>query len=287
CDDSVACVVGTRPMLLRRGRGYVPRPIILPRPFARPVLAVGAELKHAVCLATGDAAYLGPPEGDLENIRMYRRVEQTIDRLQRLLRWRAEVVAHDLHPDYLSTHYARMRTGAQLIPVQHHHAHIAAVMGEHQLDGPVLGVAYDGGGLGTDGTGWGGEWLLCDFTGYVHLATLRPIPLAGGARAPREGWRLALAILDAALAGLAPLDVLPIFAQVERQQVASARGLIAHHIDSPLAHGAGRWFAALGALAMGRAQSAFEGQIPLEWSGLSGRDDGLRYGFEIDDAHTP
>src|SRR5262249_7483613 len=157
---------------------------------------------------------------------------------------------------------------------------IAAVMGEHALQGPVLGVAYDGAGFGPDGSSWGGELMLCDLTGYLHVATLRPIPLAGGEVALREIWRLALAVLDEAFEGAAPIDVLPIFRGIPERKIDRVRRQIANRIDSPLAHGAGRWLGALGAIAMGRAESAFEGQIPLEWLGLSGREEHVRYAFE-------
>jgi hydrogenase maturation protein HypF len=287
CDDSVACLIGNRPVLLRRARGYVPRQVMLPRALSWPVLAVGAQLKNAVCVATGDAAYLGPHVGDLDSIDTYRGFERSIDRLERMLRLHADVVAHDLHPDYLSTHYAQTRTGARLVPVQHHHAHIAAVMGEHRLRGPVLGIAFDGSGVGPDGTAWGGELMLCDFTGYLRIATLRPIPLAGGERAIREVWRLALAVLDEAFEGTAPVDVLPVFRGIDPQKITAVRQLIAHRLNSPLAHGAGRWFDALGAIAMGRAHSAFEGQIPLEWSSQCDVDSSVRYPFEIDDGEEP
>ena len=285
CDDSVARVIGGAPVLLRRARGYVPRPVIVARRFERPILAVGGQLKNAVCLAHGDAAYLGPHQGDLDTLETYRGFEHSIERLERLLRVRAGIVAHDLHPDYLSTRYAEAREGA--IGVQHHHAHIAAVMGEHRLEGPVLGVAYDGTGLGTDGTAWGGELLLCRYDRFERIATLRPIALAGGDRAIREVWRLALAALDDAFAGQAPLEALPLFDGIEPRRVQIVRQLIAHHLNAPLAHGAGRWFDAMGAIAMARAHSAFEGQIPLEWSGLGDPNEHVRYAFEIDATQTP
>ncbi len=287
CDDSVARVAGGSPILLRRARGFVPRPLTVGRPFARPVLAVGAQMKNAVCLGAGDAAYLGPHQGDLDSLETYAGFTASIDRLERLLGVRAEVVAHDLHPDYLSTGYARERAGARAIAVQHHHAHVAAVMGEHNLAGPVIGLAWDGTGLGTDGTAWGGEVLVCDYHQAERVATFRPIPLAGGDRAVREPWRQALAAVDDAFDGTLAVDLLLLFSGIEPRRIATVRRMIAHRLNAPLAHGAGRWFDALGALALARPNAAYEGQIPLEWSARADPVERGRYPVVIDRAVEP
>ncbi|HEU4612708.1 MAG TPA: carbamoyltransferase HypF, partial [Kofleriaceae bacterium] len=148
CDDSVARVIAGKPTLLRRSRGYVPRAIALPRAVERPVLAVGAQLKNTFCIATADSAYLGPHIGDLENLAALEFFEAAVARMEEILRVAPRVIAHDLHPGYLSTQYARSRAAdVQLVAVQHHHAHVASAMAEHGLAGPVIGVAYDG-------TGW-------------------------------------------------------------------------------------------------------------------------------------
>ena len=162
CDDSVARVIAGRAVVLRRSRGYVPRPIVLRRPVAKPVLACGGSLKNTFCLARGDEACLGPHIGDLENLDTFNSYRESIDRLERFLHFEPAIVAHDLHPDYLSSRYAAVRKGALSIAVQHHHAHIASVMAEHGIEGPVIGVAYDGTGLGTDGAAWGGEILVAE-----------------------------------------------------------------------------------------------------------------------------
>ena len=165
CDDSVARTIAGRPLVMRRSRGYVPRPVIVRRRFTRPVLAVGAQLKNTFCLARGDEAVLGPHVGDLDDLETYAAFEAAIARLEAFLALTPEAVACDLHPLYLSTRYARERAaalGVPLVEVQHHHAHAAAAMAEHGLDGPVLALAWDGTGLGTDGTAWGGELLLVE-----------------------------------------------------------------------------------------------------------------------------
>ncbi|HET8647965.1 MAG TPA: Sua5/YciO/YrdC/YwlC family protein, partial [Vicinamibacteria bacterium] len=160
CDDSVARVVAGRAVVLRRSRGYVPRPVPLPRPVARPVLGCGGHLKNAFCVAVGDAAYLGPHVGDLSTLETVEAFEQAVEHVCDLLRVRPEIVAHDLHPGYMSTAYAVARPDAFKVGVQHHHAHVVSAMAEHGLGGPVIGVAYDGTGYGTDGASWGGEVLL-------------------------------------------------------------------------------------------------------------------------------
>ncbi|HUL77282.1 MAG TPA: carbamoyltransferase HypF, partial [Vicinamibacteria bacterium] len=193
CDDSVARVIAARPTVLRRSRGYVPRPIRLRRPVRRPVLACGAHLKNTFCLARGDEAWLGPHIGDLDNLEATRAFEEQVERLQRFLGVRPEVIAHDRHPDYASTRYALARPEAAKVAVQHHHAHVASALGEHGLEGPVLGVAWDGTGYGTDGTAWGGELLLVREGSFERLATLRPLRLAGSDEAIRQVWRIALA----------------------------------------------------------------------------------------------
>ena len=159
CDDSVAAVQRGGPVVLRRGRGYAPRPLELPVASAAPVLAVGAELRNAVCLVRGREAFVSQHIGDLKNALASGYFEATVAKLERLLEVEPRVVAHDLHPAYLSTRYARRREGVRRVGVQHHHAHVAAVMAENGLEGEVVGLAMDGTGYGPDGTVWGGEVL--------------------------------------------------------------------------------------------------------------------------------
>jgi hydrogenase maturation protein HypF len=185
-DDSVARVVAGRTSVVRRARGYAPAPLPLPVAAPEPVLAVGAQLKHTVTVAVGGQAMIGPHTGDLEDAATYDAFTATV---QRLCRWQAvepAVVAHDLHPQYLSTQYATRRPARRRIGVQHHHAHVAAVAAEHGLTGPFLGVAYDGLGMGDDGTLWGGEVLLATYTGYRRLARFAraPLPCGRGRRPP-------------------------------------------------------------------------------------------------------
>jgi hydrogenase maturation protein HypF len=281
CDDSVARVIAGSPTILRRSRGYVPRPVALARPLRRPVLACGAQLKNTFCLAAGSEAWLGPHIGDLDNLEATRAFEEQVERLQRFLGIRPELVAHDLHPDYASTRYAMQRPEPLRVPVQHHHAHVASAMAEHGLDGPVLGLAWDGTGYGTDGTAWGGELLRVTPGSCERLGTLRPIRLAGGDEAIRQVWRIALAVLDDAFDGRPPLERLRLFDALPARDVAVVRRMLQTGVRSPLAHGAGRYFDALGALGLGRPRASYEGQVALEWN-LAACDDAVRaYPFEL------
>ncbi len=284
CDDSVARVIAGAPTVLRRSRGYVPRGIALARPFARPVLACGAHLKNTVCLGAGDTAYLGPHVGDLETAETYASYQESIARLETLVGIHPEVIAHDLHPSYLSTVYALERPEAVKIGVQHHHAHVAAAMAEHGLAGPVLGVAWDGTGYGTDGTAWGGEFLIADYAGYERIATFRALPLAGSDLAIREVWRLALAALDDAFAGDPPLDRLPVFAG---RPVGVVRRMVETGLNTPRARGVGRWFDALGAMILGRAVSRYEGEVATLWNLIADPGERGVYPWFLDTAPAP
>jgi hydrogenase maturation protein HypF len=266
CDDSVARVVAGKPLLLRRARGFVPRPVRVTHRFRRPVLAAGAQLKNACCLARGDEAVLGPHVGDLDGLETYGAFEAAVARLEAFLAFRPEALACDLHPQYLSTSWARQRAdalGVPLVHVQHHHAHAAAAMAEHGLDGPVLALAWDGTGLGTDGTSWGSELLLAERGRFERLATFRPVRLAGGDRAVREPWRVALAVLLDAFPEGPPLDALPLFRGVGAKEREVVARMLATGVNSPLAHGCGRAFDAAGALALARPAARFEGQLAL------------------------
>jgi hydrogenase maturation protein HypF len=288
CDDSVARVIAGQPVLLRRSRGYVPRPVPLARPVERPVLACGGHLKNAFCIAVGDAAYLGAHVGDLENLATVQAFEDAVERLERLLGVRPEIVAHDLHPGYLSTAYALQRQGSFKVGVQHHHAHVASALAEHGLAGPVLGVAYDGTGYGTDGTAWGGELLLSDLESFDRLATFRPVPLPGNEVALRQVWRIALAALEDAYAGDPPLERIPLFRDVPPGEVAAVRRAAAGApVLAPLARGVGRYFDALGALVLGRRHSHHEGQVAMELNLAADRQERGAYPFVVDRAATP
>ena len=207
-----------RETLLRRSRGYAPEPLGLAARLPRPVLACGAELKNTFCLAAEDRAFVSHHIGDLENFETLRSFTDGIDHFRRLFDTAPEVVAHDLHPEYLSTKYALDLDGVELAGVQHHHAHIASCLADNGEEGPVIGVAFDGPGFGPDGTIWGGEFLLADLAGFERAGHLEPVPMPGGAAAIRQPWRMAAAYLDAAYAGELPAGL-----AVARRNAASGR----------------------------------------------------------------
>ncbi len=281
CDDSVARIIAGRPLVFRRSRGFVPRGIAVAPPFERPLLACGAVLKNTFCLAAGRRAFLGPHIGNLEDLATLESFEAAVDRMERFLDISPEVVAHDLHPELLSTRYARARAGVVTVAVQHHHAHVASAMAEHALEGPVLGVAFDGTGLGPDGAAWGGEFLLADYTGYTRVGTFRPIALAGGDAAIRQIWRLALAALIDAFDGNPPLDRLPLFAGIAERDCTVVRQMIAQGLNTIPAHGVGRHFDAAGAIGLSRPISRFEGQVALEWNLVADPSERSRYDVDV------
>ncbi len=289
-DDSVARIVAGRPLVMRRARGFVPSPVLVRHPFPRPLLACGAHLKNVFCLAARAEATLGPHVGDLDDLETLRSFEESVARLERFLRIRPELLAHDLHPGYLSTRYARersLRDGIPAVAVQHHHAHAAAAMAEHALEGPVLALTWDGTGLGTDGASWGGELLLARYDGFERLATFRPIQLAGGDRAIREPWRLAQVALDQAFDGGAPADAFPALAAVPEADREVVRRMVTAGVNVPLAHGAGRLFDVVGALALGRGVSRYEGQVAMALEAAADEGADGRYPFSIDDGSSP
>jgi hydrogenase maturation protein HypF len=287
CDDSVARVIAGAPTLMRRSRGFVPRPFMLGKRLARPVLACGAHLKNTFCLAAGDTAYFGPHIGDLETVAALAFFEEAVDRMETILSIRPEIVAHDLHPGYLSTRYALARSGVTRVAVQHHHAHVVSAMAEHSREEPVLGVAFDGTGMGDDGASWGGEFLLCTAARYERLATFRPIRLPGGNIAMREIWRTAYSLLHDAFDGTPPIDALALFESVPRASLRVVDQMLERGLNAPPAHGVGRYFDAFGSVALSRSISRYEGQVAIAWNFAAEGYHEPAYPFVIDRAQTP
>jgi hydrogenase maturation protein HypF len=284
CDDSVVRVAARAPLLLRRARGFVPRPIRLARPVQGPVLAVGAHWSNAACLVVGDRAWPGVHVGDLESPESLDFLERSIDDLLAWVGVEPEIVAHDAHPHYESTRLARRRFGARCVAVQHHHAHLTSVLAESRETGPALGLVWDGTGLGDDGASWGGELLLGGADGVRRLATLRPLRLAGGDRAVREVWRIALAALDDAFAGAPPPEALALLAGVAGEGVAA---LLASGLACPRAHGMGRLFDAVGSLVLGRREASFQGEVALALESEAQGCRGPAYPFALDRDASP
>jgi hydrogenase maturation protein HypF len=300
-DDSVIRTFRGREAVLRRSRGYVPEPLRLGHRFRRPVLGCGAELKNTFCLGREDRAFLSHHIGDLENYETLRSFTEGIAHFRRLFDITPQLIAHDLHPDYLSTKYALdlagdelaggELAGAELVGVQHHHAHIASCLADNEADGPVVGVAFDGTGYGTDGTIWGGEFLLADLAGFERAGHLAGVPMPGGAAAIRQPWRMAAAYLAAAFPeGLpggpgdgpgddpragrgddpraGPAGGLAVMAR-NRAAWPGVLAMAGRGVNSPVTSSAGRLFDAVAALLGVRDSINYEGQAAIELEQLA------------------
>ena len=275
-DDSVVRPFRDREAVLRRSRGYVPEPLAMAARFGRPLLACGAELKNTFCLGREDRAFLSHHVGDLENYETLRSFTEGIGHFRRLFDVTPQIVAHDLHPDYLSTRYALEQDDCVLAGVQHHHAHIASCLADNGEDGPVIGVAFDGTGYGTDGTIWGGEFLLADLADAERAGHLDGVPMPGGVAAIRQPWRMAAAYLDAAFPTGLPGDLDVVMRNQESWPTVLALGR--RGVNSPLTSSAGRLFDAVAALLGLRDVINYEGQaaVELEQLARTGRHDPYR-----------
>jgi hydrogenase maturation protein HypF len=268
-DDSVVRSVHGGPILLRRSRGYVPATVDLPLTCPRPLLAVGAHLKNTFCIAKGRRAWVGHHIGDLENWETLRSFREGIQHFERVFAVAPEVVAHDLHPDYLSTKEALEREGVELVGVQHHHAHLAACLAEHGETGAAVGAIFDGTGYGSDRTIWGGELLLGDLAGFERAGMLFPVRLPGGAAAVQEPWRMACAWLAAATGEDKPRLPGRLAEHVSPERWSQVSELIRTGVSSPLTTSAGRLFDAVAAICGLRAEVNYEGQAAAELEGIA------------------
>ncbi len=266
-DSSATTTPIDAPTFIRRARGYTPVPIRLAT-TGPSVLAVGAFLKNTVCVTRDDEAFLSQHIGSLDNAPTCRALDEAIDHLCDVLAITPQAIAHDLHPDFYSTrHAARLAQdlAVPLVAVQHHHAHIAAVLAEHRIDAPVLGLALDGVGLGTDGGAWGGELLRVEGASCERVSHLREIALPGGDRAAREPWRMAAAVLHA-------LDRTDEIAGRFHQPAArTVQQMLAQGVNCPPTSSMGRWFDAAAGLLRVRDRQGFEGQAPMLLEGLAAR----------------
>ncbi|MFI5301785.1 MAG: carbamoyltransferase HypF, partial [Polyangiales bacterium] len=265
-EDSVVSVARGATRVIRRARGFAPDSIRLPLASPEPVLAVGGHLKNTACLVLGDRAYVTPHLGDLVTFEAERAFVTDVERFEALLGVRAEIVACDLHPDYASTRYAHARGARRSVGVQHHVAHALAAVAELHLEGPVLGVVFDGTGWGPDGTAWGAEILCVDGLTWSRPSTFRALPLAGGERAIRDVWRTALGALRDAFGdgeGDAIARRLPLFSEIDPYALATVSRMLSSRVQTVSARGMGRWFDAIGALVLAMPTARFEGQVAI------------------------
>jgi hydrogenase maturation protein HypF len=286
-DDSVLRsldpTLRDRPLLVRRSRGFVPRSVALPTEASSDMLGCGAELKSTFCLAKGRRAWVGHHIGDLKSYETLRSFTEGIEHFERLFAVRPRIVAHDLHPDYLSTRYALEREGVETVAVQHHHAHLAAVLAEHGVEGPAVGAIYDGTGYGPDGTVWGGELLVGGLTGAERAGMLFPVRLPGGDAAVREPWRMACSWLATATGEEAPAIPATLAAAVDDRSWAAVCELAATGLNSPPTTSMGRLFDAVAALCGIAPRVNYEGQAAVELEGISDRSERRAYPMPLID----
>jgi len=270
-DDSVLRVLGEQQYILRRSRGFIPTPIKLSREIPT-ILAAGSEVKNTFCLTHGHFAFMSPHIGDLENVTTYTAYLECIAHYQKLFAVKPEYVAYDLHPEYVATKYA-LSLDLPVIGVQHHHAHIAAVLAEHGLMEQVIGVAFDGTGYGTDGNLWGGEFLIADGYDFVRVGHCQYLPLPGGAKAIKEPWRLAVWVLYNLYGkAFADFDIklnrsIPIGWQLMVD--ATCKG-----INAPLSSSVGRLFDVAAGILGIRTMIHYEGQAAIELELAAQNSDG-------------
>lgn len=286
CDDSVTRVFAGHEMLIRRSRGYAPRPLRLGFPLGE-VLATGAELKNTFCLTRGDYAFLSQHIGDVANLETLCSYEDAVAHYERLLGITPHLIAHDLHPDYLTTQYAAEQAirrwgqaGDDLVAVQHHHAHVASTMAEHGLDGAVIGVAFDGTGYGSDGAVWGGEFLIASYRGFQRAAHLKYVPLPGLDQAVRKPFRMAISHLQVAYGAAAADLPLDLWGRLDRREVAIVRQQVASGLNAPPTSSCGRLYDAVASLLGVRDTVSYEGQAALELQMLADPDERGSYPWE-------
>ncbi len=273
-DDSVLQVVDGKPRLLRRSRGLAPVPIFSPMSLAAPaILATGTQLKNTVCLLKDGRAFLSPHIGDLGQLETDGFFRESISTLQDLLECTPQVIAHDMHPQYTATLWAQQQREqnpeCQLVPVQHHHAHMAAVIAEHQLPGPVVGLIMDGTGYGSDGTIWGGEILFGDAAQFTRIGHLEPVPLPGGDAAIKAPWRQAVSYLHHTFgAGFFAENPQEFPFQADRP-VDAVLEILSKNLNSPLTSSCGRLFDAVAAMVGPWTEASYEAQAAIELTALT------------------
>jgi hydrogenase maturation protein HypF len=260
CDDSVIRLYKNRPFIIRRSRGYAPRPIILKK-AAKSVLAVGGQLKSSICLTKDNLAFVSQHIGDLENLETLSYFEHTIRYFQRLFEISPERIIYDLHPDYLSTKWAKENDAIPSFPLQHHYAHSLSVMAENGIEDEIIGISLDGNGYGSDGQIWGGEILICNVSNFQRYGYFSYIPMPGGEYAIKQTWRMACSYLFHYLP-----DAIKIARELFPKQVKKMeliKNMIDKNINSPLTSSCGRLFDAVAAILGIREEISYEGQAAI------------------------
>lgn len=280
CDDSVTTVAAGRRRMLRRSRGYAPKPLILRERYPE-VLALGPQLKTILCVLKDNLAFLSPHIGDLETPQARDFHGESLLLLQKIAACKPDVVACDLHPAYYTTLAAEKMEGVRVIRVQHHHAHIVSCMAENKITGEVIGLAMDGTGYGSDGTAWGGEFLLATEEAFTRIGHLKTFLLPGGEKAIREPWRIGVSLLSETFGNAWPdvserLGLVP-----EKKYYEWMERILLTGINSPLTSSLGRVFDGVAAILGLRRAVSFEGQAAMELEALAQRETNTSYPFDI------
>lgn len=281
-DDSVVRIMSHSERVFRRSRGYVPLPIRLPFD-AEGIFAAGAELSNCFCIGKGNRAYMSPHIGDLKNHETFQFYRETAERYKRLFRTTPEIAATDMHPDYISTRYAQS-LGLKTVSVQHHHAHIASCMAENGITNPVIGLAFDGTGYGTDPCIWGSEFMVCDYAAFNRWSHFTYMPLPGGDLAAEEPWRMALALLFQAFEGQLPGMNLPGWDAVSPEKKGKVEEMIRKNIHCPLSSGAGRLFDGVAAIVGLCTHVRYHAEAPMRLESAIMPGIYEFYDFEVNDA---
>jgi len=281
-DDSVVRIIDNKTVIIRRSRGYVPRPVDL-KLNVEGILALGAEQKNSFCIGKGCQAMMSQYIGDLKNPETYDFYTETIDRFSALFRFKPDLLTCDMHPGYLSTHHAELLEKELNIPVlriQHHHSHIASCMAENGIDEEVIGISLDGTGYGTDGNIWGGEFLVADLKGFERFTHFDYVPMPGGDKAIDEPWRMAFSYIFKYFGETFDYRSLPVFSSIDDQRLSIVKEMIINRMNSPLTSGAGRLFDAVSSL-LGLCQvAAFDSEAPMRLESAIGYKTDEFYPFD-------
>ena len=278
-DDSIVRNMAGAGRFLRRSRGFVPIPIFLKNEMPS-ILACGAELKNTICVTKQDKAFLSQHIGDLENLATYEFLKLTVAHLKRILDIDPEIIAFDMHPDYLSTRFGQEQQAAHKIQVQHHHAHIVSCMAEHKLEGTVIGLSFDGTGYGSDGAIWGGEILIVEEDNFERSGHLAYVPMPGGTAAIQAPWRMAASYLQDAYGKDFRELGLPVLKEIEMDKLTIISEMITKGVNAPLTSSLGRLFDGVAAICGIRSQVNFEGQAAMELEMLAAGTAGSTYDYE-------
>jgi hydrogenase maturation protein HypF len=263
CDDSIAFVTGGNPQLMRRSRGYAPRPLILKESFPA-VIALGPQLKTTQCILKDNFAFLSPHIGDMETPQARDFFHESFALMKRITQSDPQIIACDYHPAYYSTQVAQELKEVRVVHAQHHHAHIVSCMAENQIDGDVIGLAMDGTGYGMDGNAWGGEFLIANATQFQRFGHLQYFILPGGEKAIHEPWRIGVSLLKQAYGQAWPEIASRLYFVPDQTDFALLDKIMETRLNSPLSSGLGRLFDGVAAIMGLRRSVSFEGQAAME-----------------------